>query len=225
MKRLCLILGVLILVGCAPQEADFKSDVPVSLPAPEVTEILTEVNNYVPFYPQAPDADWSLPWQEACEEAALVLAYYGATAQTITRDQFRDELLKIIDWENLHFGDYKHTDIAQTARILKEYFGYSDFDILENPSVESLKRELAQGNLIIAPFAGRLLGNPFYSGIGPLYHMMVIRGYDDEHFITNDVGTKRGENFIYPYDVIMNAMHEWNEKDIELGAKKVIVVK
>jgi hypothetical protein len=55
--------------------------------------------------------------------------------------------------------------------------------------------------------------------------MMVIRGYDEKHFITNDVGTKRGQNFIYPYNVIMSAMHEWHDGDMNLGAKKVIVMR
>ena len=96
--------------------------------------------------------------------------------------------------------------------------------LLDDPSVEDLKQELSQGHPIVAPFAGRQLGNPFYSGEGPLYHMMVIKGYDEEHFITNDVGTKRGESFIYPYQTIISAMHEWHDEDINLGAKKVIVL-
>ena len=87
-----------------------------------------------------------------------------------------------------------------------------------------MKEELSKGHIIIAPFAGRQLGNPFYSNEGPLYHMMVIKGYDEKHFITNDVGTKRGQIFIYPYKTIMPAMHEWNDTDMNLGAKKVIVM-
>jgi len=185
---------------------------------------MEKINLSMPFYAQAPDGDWSLPWQEACEEASVTLAYYGATGKSLTRDQFRAELLKIIDWENLHFGDYKHTNVAQTAQILKGYYGYKDFAILNDPTVADLKVELAQGHLIIAPFAGRELGNPFYSGIGPLYHMMVLKGYDGTHFITNDVGTRRGENFIYPYATIISALHEWNDGDIDSGAKKVIVM-
>ncbi|MFH0821035.1 MAG: C39 family peptidase [Candidatus Peregrinibacteria bacterium] len=226
MKKILILSFCLILTACTPNEAAFKSRVPVSQPSVPVTaDALPEsVNLSVPFYPQAPDADWSLPWQEACEEASVVLAYYGATGQSITRDEFREELLKIIDWEMKNLGHYEHTNAVETARILKDYYGYTNFEILENPSIDDLKDRLAQGRLIIAPFAGRELGNPFYSGIGPLYHMMVIRGYDDEHFITNDVGTKRGANFVYPYKRLLNAMHEWHDEDIDLGAKNVIVL-
>lgn len=219
------VLGVL-LSGCGPREEDFKSDVPASAtPAILVTQTPSSINLPMTFFPQAPDADWGLPWQEACEEASVILAYYAAIDKSLTRDEFRQEILNLVEWENKTFGDYKHTDIAQTARILKEYYGFTDFEIFVDPTVDQLKNHLAQGRLIIAPFAGRELPNPFYRQPGPLYHMMVLRGYDKKHFITNDVGTRRGENFIYPYQTLLSAMHEWHDEDIKLGAKKVIVLR
>ncbi|MFA6436560.1 MAG: hypothetical protein WCW30_05520, partial [Candidatus Gracilibacteria bacterium] len=84
---------------------------------------------------------------------------------------------------------------------------------------------------IVAPFAGRYLGNPYFTGKGPIYHSLVIRGYDETHFITNDVGTRHGENFIYEYDVLLNALHDWHDSasyeddGILRGAKRVMVVK
>jgi hypothetical protein len=38
--------------------------------------------------------------------------------------------------------------------------------------------------------------------------MLVIRGYDEKYFYTNDVGTRLGENFPYAYAVIMDALHD-----------------
>jgi hypothetical protein len=131
----------------------------------------------------------------------------------------------LVSWQIKNFGDYKHTTIDQTAEMIRGYFKYDRLEVIENPTVEQLKKEIADLNLIVAPFAGRELGNPFYSNEGPLYHMMVIKGYDEKHFITNDVGTKRGEDFIYPYKTIMDNIHDWHETDISLGAKKVIVVR
>lgn len=245
MKKL-LILSLLILTSCSPNEADFKSDVPpleerVVHQIEENAEMPTEINLDVPFFSQAPDADWGMPWQEACEEAASVLAYYYAIDQPLTKEKFKEAVLGLVEWQNENFGDYEHSDIEQTAKMLNAFqtrnsklenqnndnVRISDFEfrVLEDPTIDDLKKELSQGNPIIAPFAGRQLGNPFYSGEGPLYHMMVIKGYDAEHFITNDVGTKRGHNFIYPYATIMSTMHEWNNTDINLGAKKVIVIK
>ncbi|MBN2096811.1 C39 family peptidase [Candidatus Peregrinibacteria bacterium] len=190
----------------------------------------SEINLNVPFFPQAPDADWGLPWQEACEEAASVLAWYYVTGQPLTKEQFKEEVLALVGWQKEHFGDYKHSNIEQTAMMIKGHFldlssANIQMALIEEPTVGELKEFIADGYVVIAPFAGRQLGNPFYSGEGPLYHMMVIKGYDKKHFITNDVGTKRGENFIYPYQTILSAMHEWHDTNINLGMRKVIVLK
>ncbi|MFH1012186.1 MAG: C39 family peptidase [Candidatus Peregrinibacteria bacterium] len=228
MKKV-LFISLLALSACSVSEGNFKSTVPVGTrvesPAQVLEALPLAVNHDVPFFPQAPDADWRLPWQETCEEASVVLAYYYAMDRDLTIDLFRQEILNLVSWQTVKLGDYKHTNAAQTARILGEYYAFSDFEIVENPSVEQLQRSLSQGSVIVAPFAGRMLGNPFFRQPGPLYHMLVIKGYDQKHFITNDVGTRRGENFIYPYETLMSALHEWHDTTIELGAKKVIVVR
>ena len=245
MKKILFIIALIILTSCTPLESTFKSNIE---PIPfddirrraENVENITEaempdsINLDVPFFSQAPDADWDMPWQEACEEASVVLAYYYITNQPLTKGQFKKEILSLVDWQNEHFGNYEHTNIEQTVKMLtllqvknsKLETRNSKFEVQvsNNPLVEDLKKELAQGHIIIAPFAGRQLKNPFYSNEGPYYHMMVLKGYDQKHFITNDVGTKRGHNFIYPYDRIMSAMHEWHDEDINLGGKKVIVL-
>ncbi|MBN2087954.1 C39 family peptidase [Candidatus Peregrinibacteria bacterium] len=233
-KVIFIIIGFLFLMSCSPNEADFKSDVPPlnerittqnnePLNNPSTTRT-PEINLYVPFFSQAPDGDWGMPWQEACEEASVILAYYYATDQSPTKEKFKADIQKLVEWEIENYGQYEHTNIDQTASMLSEVFKFPNFHISTNPTVENLKTELAQGHVIVAPFAGRQLHNPFYSGEGPLYHMLVIKGYDEKNFITNDVGTRRGENFIYPYQVILSAMHEWHDDDIKLGAKKIIVV-
>jgi len=191
-------------------------------------ELQKEINLDVPFFPQAPDGNWSQPWQDSCEEAASLLAYYYTTGQTPTKEEFKKDILYLVDWQNENFGSYKDTDAEQTAKMIESNFEFKiknlKLKIIENPSVEVMKWELSQGHPIIAPFAGRQLHNPFYSNEGPYYHMMVIKGYDETNFITNDVGTRRGKDYKYPYETIMSAMHEWNASDINLGAKKVIVI-
>lgn len=231
MKKSVILLSLLILSACAPNEANFKSDIPpladrVIYQSEKTNEMPSQINLNVPFFPQAPDGDWGIPWQEACEEASVILSAYYAFNINPSKDEFKREVLKLVDWENEHFGGYEHTTIDQTAKMMKENFQFSSFDfqILEDPGLGELKQELVKGNVIVAPFAGRQLGNPFYSGEGPYYHMMVIKGYDEKNFITNDVGTRRGENFIYPHQTILSALHDWHDTDITLGEKKVIVV-
>jgi len=231
MKYLSLILiSFFLLTACSSNQADFKSDVP-SLNERIVyqvdDELPNEINLNIQFLSQAPDGDWGMPWQEACEEASITLAYYYSAGKDLTKENFKEEIQTLIDWQNDNYGDYEHTDINQTLEMLKSNYdlGVSNYEMLKDPTINDLKKELAKGNVIVAPFAGRLLNNPFYSGEGPLYHMMVLRGYDEENFITNDVGTRRGENFIYPYETIISAMHDWDDEDIELGEKKAIVLK
>jgi hypothetical protein len=73
---------------------------------------------------------------------------------------------------------------------------------------------LVSGKLVIIPAAGRLLGNPNFSGQGPIYHMLVVRGFDNKtgEFITNDPGTRKGEGYRYKYSVLINAIHDWSHK-------------
>ena len=74
------------------------------------------------------------------------------------------------------------------------------------------------------PAAGRELGNPNFTGEGPLYHMYVIRGYTADTFITNDPGTRNGENYIYAIDVVMNSIGDWNNGDPTNGAKRIFYI-
>lgn len=231
----------LLQTACAPAEENFKSKVPISIPKNSqalsssastlplpvseetVVAIPEQINLAVPFFSQAPDGDWSYPWQEACEEASVILAYFYSTNQELTKTQFKEQIQVLVAYQNKTFGNYEHTSIEQTVQMVRESLGYQEIQILDNPTIEEIKKELAQGHAIVAPFAGKELKNPFYTNGGPVYHMMVIKGYDENHFITNDVGTKRGADFIYPQERIMEALHDWHDADINQGRKRVIV--
>lgn len=192
----------------------------------EPSELPAQINLDVPFYPQAPDADWGMPWQEACEEASIVLGYYYIIGEPLSKEKFKEEVLGLVEWQKEHYGDYIHTSTAQNAEMLQDYFGYENFEILENPTVDDMKKALAGGHPILAPFAGRVMENPFFSGEGPYYHVIIIKGYDGKNFITNDVGTRRGHNFIYSYKNTMDALHDYDsDKDILEGAKNMIILK
>lgn len=189
---------------------------------PEET-ILKEVNLKVPFYSQAPLGDWSMPWQEACEEASSLLVANAYFEHNWTREEFNTQILKLVDWENQKFGDYKHTDVSQTSEILNEYLGLKTI-IHENPTVDDVKKVLSSGHLIIMTFAGKHLANPNYKNGGPNYHAMVIKGYRaDGKIITNDVGTRNGEDYVYTWDTLQNSLHDYAEP-IENGPKRMIEV-
>lgn len=243
-KRITPLIGIVLIatagfmwVNRGPQESDFKTDVePIPIDdirrrpsIPEMPEeekpLPSSINLDVPFFPQAPDGDWSLPWKEACEEASITLAHYYLTGEPLDKETFKKEVLSLTEWQIPKFGHYIDTGIEQTAEMLEGFFGRDSYKIIDDPTPEQIKRELADGHPVVAPFAGRQLGNPFYSGLGPYYHMMVIVGYDDKgNFITNDVGTRRGHDFVYSIETIMSAMNDWGTLDINFGSKRVLVL-
>ena len=183
-------------------------------------------NLAVPFTPQAPHANWDLPYQEACEEAsALMVAWYfeGRPAELVDPDEADEALLWLVEFQLDMFGDYLDTTAEQTRQMLDGYFNLQA-RVVDDPTVEQIKEEIAAGRPVILPAAGRQLGNPYFSGEGPLYHMLVIKGYTENQFIVNDPGTKRGQNYAYDIDVIMNAMGDWNDGDPANGEKRVIFV-
>lgn len=216
-----------------------KSDVPVSeVSVEEVEEMMQgvmdlpeEINLDMIFYSQAPFGNWALPYQEFCEEASLLLAYYYLMGKEVDIDTFHNDLLKMMRWENERFGQYFHTTMQEMAEIAVDYLGIKNYEIIDNPTIDDIKENVAMGYPVLAPFSGRALGNPFFKGTKPFYHVLVIRGYDDNEFITNDVGTRHGENYAYSYDAIMGAMHEvvpevfFNTAAIDKGPKRILVLK
>lgn len=182
-----------------------------------------ELNLTIPFYAQAPKGDWSMPWQEACEEASslLVANIYGK--KNWTRDDFASEILKLVNWEKERFGDYKHTDVEQTVKIFSDYLQLKTV-VHTNPTFGDIQKILNKGHFIVAPFAGKRLHNPNFQNGGPNYHMLVIKGYTKSgKIVTADVGTRKGENFVYDWATIEDALHDYAEP-IEMGTPRIIEV-
>lgn len=191
---------------------------PVQVPVPEEFELA------VPFTTQAPHANWDYPYQEACEEASLLTVHYFYEGKTFTPEIADREILDLVAFEEAELGFYKDTTAAETAEVMKEYWDYTRADVLENPTADQIKAHVAAGRPVIIPAAGKELGNPNFRNGGPLYHMFVVTGYDKDEFITNDVGTRKGEDYRYNISTIMNAMHDWNGGDVANGAKRALVV-
>ncbi|MBT4384392.1 hypothetical protein HOD30_01445 [Candidatus Peregrinibacteria bacterium] len=199
-------------------------------PAPTISQITDggipkTLNLDLPFYTQAPHANWDYPWQEACEEASILLVANSYNNWNLDLETYNDELLKLVDWEVDYFGDYEHTSVDQTAEMLKINFELES-TIHQNPTFADIQNILSKGNLIVAPFAGKLLKNPNFKNGGPTYHMLVIKGYDANkmQIVTHDVGTKNGEDYVYSWDTINKALHDWHDEDILLGEAKIIEV-
>lgn len=188
-----------------------------------------KVNLPVPFLCQAPDGNWVQPWQDACEEAAIIMAISYVKGYSVTRQSGNQEILALVGFQKKHYGGHFDLTAKQVVRLLKDYYHYSRYSLLVTFSVEDIKQALASGEVVIAPMAGRMLGNPFYTRPGPVYHYMVFKGYDEEkrQFITNDSGTRRGKDYRYPYYLAYEAIHDWtgSKETIASGRKAIIIFK
>ena len=194
----------------------------------EVDGLPLSINLAVPFTPQAPNGVWGEPYQEACEEASVYMVerYFEGEPEGLIDASVADEaLLSIVEFETELFGFYKDTTALQTGMFAELMFGRT-YDLMVDPTVDQIKTHLADGRPVIIPAGGRLLNNPYFTAPGPIYHMLVIRGYtEDGQFIVNDPGTYRGEAFLYDFDTILHAMHDWNGGDeITEGGKVALVI-
>ena len=183
----------------------------------------------VPFLCQAPYGKWVQPWQDGCEEAALIMAVSYVRGDQITRRSGDQMILDLVSFQKIKHGGHYDLTMEQSGQLLKDYYKFTDFEVRYDITINDIKNELAKGNIVIAPMAGRLLGNPYYTPPGPVYHYMLFKGYDDRtgEFITNDMGTRRGRNYRYKYNIAYEAIHDWtgSKATITSGRKAILVVK
>lgn len=175
----------------------------------------------VPFTSQAPDG-WYSPFDEACEESSTVMLdnfYRGKNSI----NNPKQEILEIVHIENQLWGYNKDTNAHQMTHIINNYFPF-EADIKENPSVLAIQHEIDNNRPVLIPVYGRGLDNPNFIGAGPIYHVVIIKGYDDntKQFITNEPGTRHGHNWRYGYDEIINAIHDFNQENQQAGKKVAI---
>lgn len=189
-------------------------------PAPD------QINLAVPFTSQAPFAVWDQPYQDGCEEASSAMVhYYYAKKQFASREEADAELNRLFDWQDATFGTNKDSSATTTARILTDYYGYKNVVVRTNITAKDIRTELAAGRPVIVPAFGKALKNPNFRNGGPVYHMLVIKGYIGEsHFITNDPGTRNGADYTYTKETMVNALHDWNNGDVAHGVPAMIVV-
>lgn len=179
----------------------------------------------MPFYSQAPNGNWDSIHENTCEEASVLNAGLYLTGKKLSSADFDREMMNLIEIEKKLSINYTDSTITETKQFSDAYFaGKVSSKIIDNPAIEDIEREVAAGHPVIVPLAGREIGNPNYTPPGPLYHMLVVKGYDEKFFITNDVGTRKGDSYVFRKEIIMDKMHDWNAADIHLGAKRILVL-
>ncbi len=180
----------------------------------------------VPFTPQAPTANWDELHNEACEEASAIMAaayFAGDTRAKIPASEVEAEISKLTEWQKQNFGYYLDSTLKETAQMIEAVYGLKT-KIVSDFTEEQLKQEISSGNVVIIPENGRDLGNPNYKAPGPIYHMLVIRGYTSTKIITNDSGTRNGENYTYTFETLKNAGADWDHATDTIDQTKKLML-
>lgn len=177
----------------------------------------------VPFVLQAPFGIWDPLHEDACEEASiLTIIHFFAKDKSVTKEKMESEIQELVAWEEEHSYGPSIT-LDDLGKIGQAFYKLSGYRVIPVSSTEDMKKEIAKGNPVIVPAAGKILPNPNFQNGGPNYHMLVVKGYTQTEFITNDPGTRKGEGFVYTYDGLFNAIHDWNSNNILNGEKAILV--
>lgn len=183
----------------------------------------------VPFIPQAPKQNWDMPYQEACEEASVLMvnAYYANEEKNPTPDEADRRILDLVKWTADTYGpELIDTTATQTAAIAKQYFTNIDAKAVPFQDATQIKRYLAQGYPVIVAADGKTLPNPNFRNGGPIYHMLVVKGYTaDGQWITNDPGTRKGENFLYQEQALIDSIRDWNGGKVSEAKPMLLILK
>ena len=209
-----------ILQGGTSRSEDMNEELVPALETPllennearEVSSILKSTLLKVPFTSQAPSAQWdNVVFQNACEEAAILMAMRWVEGRSLSKEEANKEIVAISDFEKKTYGHFHDRSAEDTAQLIMDYYGYANIEFQSDIGTNDIKVELAKGNAVIVPVNGQKLNNPFYTPPGPIEHMIVVVGYDSEakEFITNDPGTRRGEQFRYPEDILDAALRDY----------------
>ena len=174
------------------------------------------------FLSQAPFANWDALHEDACEEASLIMVHYYYNKASIGGiQQGEDEIQNLIKYETENSYSTSIT-LSELSNIAAKYYNMNSGKVISSDKA-SIIAQLDAGRPVIVPAAGKILDNPNFKNGGPNYHMLVIKGYDKNGFITNDPGTRKGEGFRYTYSNLFESIHDWNPENINNGAKQVLV--
>jgi hypothetical protein len=187
-------------------------------------KIPNQVILQVPFTPQAPTDNWAR--NEDCEETSITMAnafLNNITVNTLPASDAQNGINQLKNWENINIGYNMNTGTEATTKMAQGAFKIK-VKAISNFKENDLKQALANNHPILLPINARKLNNPKYLDNGPLYHMIVIRGYNDQGFIVNDPGTNEGNGNIYNFDTLKNAAADWDQKNQTMDETRKIAL-
>lgn len=193
--------------------------------SPSPSPILTgDINLNVPFQSQAPFRNWAQPYQDACEEAAIIMVERSLRGVTLSKEEMKTEILRMVDFQNKEYGTFHDTNAKEAAQLAEAFYPNIRAEVRYDVTVNDLKTLLYEGHPIIILVNGRKLGNPFYTQPGPDKHAIVLKGIKDDKFITNDPGIGRGNDFLFPITTVFTATIDYDGRAPGTGKKAAIIL-
>jgi len=182
------------------------------------------------FIQQAPEKNWDQPWQDSCEEAALLTVDYFYRQLAPSLKEQKQAILKMIEYENSR-GFAPDVNLLQMAQIASEYLNYQT-KIIDQPILDHILSYLVKNIPVIVPVSCKTLfqENHHFNNGGPWYHHIVILGYDHPkgQFIVHDVGTRFGAYYRYSYNLLLSSIHDFppslKKEDIARGNSRVLIL-
>jgi hypothetical protein len=180
-------------------------------------------NLSVPFTSQSPYGNWQEPWHNACEETSIVMvdAYYRD--ETIfTRTEAKAEILEIFRIKNTYIGKSLDETVQTMQQLINNFLPW-EATMVDRPTLAQIIAEIDADRPVIIPVIADMLQNPHFRGTFP-YHVLVISGYDDttQEFITQEPGTRHGEDYRYTYATLLAAMRDFDSVDMNRAPQRVL---
>lgn len=208
-----------------PDESAAEEEPAAEEPLPE-----SKIIEGVPFTSQSPFGDWADPRQQhGCEEASLLMAHCFLSGEGLSKEKALTEIFAMSAYEEENYGGFHDLSLEDTLKFYRAYYGYERSFVKFDIDADDIKREIAKGSPVIVPMDGTKLGNPYYTAPGPERHELIVKGYDDRagEFVTNDPGTRFGEDYRYDYETFMGAIRAYktgNEVPIGPVEKGMLVI-
>jgi uncharacterized protein YvpB len=168
----------------------------------------------VPYINEAPDGNFSGNWKNACEEASMTMVekYYSGV-KSVGINEAMESMQKLFDYQDKTYASNADSDAQRTVEIINNNLNYTA-TIIENPSIEQIKKQIQKKRPVITLHYGFELHNPNipFAVYGSYYHQLVVVGYDDttKEFVVHDDGDQKyGANHRYKYDLFMNSLHDF----------------
>jgi Peptidase_C39 like family len=192
------------------------TDAPTAVPATAtpVPTLPPSVFIKVPYTSQFPFNQFGAgdPHENYCEAAALEMVsqyFRGDSRDRIPPAEADPAMGSIVSTERRDFPGVTDLPLTSVASVGTQLFGLKP--TISPVDLNQVETQLAAGRPVLVPVMTHLPNGskiaPFYGSV-PVYHVIVITGYDRGKNVlyTNDAGFIEGQNYSYSWSLLSSAI-------------------